>query len=138
MEFQSNPYLIWQLIPGIILLGIGLYIQSRPVKKRESNVFSAMMFAGSFWAFANVIQLISPALGWQKAWNNITYLGIMVVPTAWFLLSVKLTGFVRERIEKVEKWFWGIPVLLYLSLLTTAIHRLFFVFCTIRLTRKNA
>ncbi len=46
MEFQTNPYLIWELIPGIALIGIGLYIQSRPVKKRESNVFSLLMFAG--------------------------------------------------------------------------------------------
>jgi sigma-B regulation protein RsbU (phosphoserine phosphatase) len=127
MEFQSNPYLIWQLIPGIILLGIGLYIQSRPIKKRESNVFSAMMFGGSLWAFTNAIQLITPDIGWQKAWNSITYLGIMVIPTAWFLLTFKLTGFARERIDKLEKRLWVIPILLYLSLLTTEFHRFFFV-----------
>jgi len=127
MEFQSNPYLIWQLIPGIILLGIGLYIQSRPVKKRESNVFSAMMFGGSLWAFTNAIQLITPDIGWQRAWNSITYLGIMVVPTAWFLLSFKLTGLARKRIDKLEKWLWVIPILLYFSLLTTGFHKSFFV-----------
>jgi len=126
MEIQSNPYLIWQLIPGIITLGIGLYIQSRPIKKRESNVFSLLMFEGSLWAFANAIQLITPDPGWQRTWNNITYLGIMIIPTAWFLLSVKLTGFAREQIEKVEKWLWSVPALLYLSLLTTGYHKLFF------------
>ena len=41
MEFQTNPYLIWQLIPGVILLGIGLYIQSRPVKTRVKGIFAA-------------------------------------------------------------------------------------------------
>lgn len=127
MQFQSNPYLIWQLVPGVILLGIGLYIQSRPVKKRESNVFSALMFGGAFWAFALVLQLISPDLSWQKTWSRVSYLGIMTVPTAWFLLSVKLTGFGREWIEKVENWFWLVPIIFFVSVLTSNFHKLFFV-----------
>jgi len=127
MQFQTNPYLIWQLIPGLITLGIGLYIQSRPVKKRESNVFSALMFGGSLWAFALALQLITPNLGWQIVWNGIAYLGIMTVPTAWFLLAVKLTGFEREWIEKVEKWFWSAPILFFLFVLTSGFHKLFFV-----------
>jgi len=127
MEFQSNPYLIWQLVPGIILLGIGLYIQSQPVKKRESNVFSVLMFGGSLWAFSNVLQSISPNPGWQKAWNNVIYLGVMLIPTAWFLLSTKLTGYFQSWLQKNEKWFWGIPALFYLFLLTSDYHKLFFV-----------
>jgi len=127
MEFQTNPYLIWQLIPGLILLGIGLYIQSRPIKKRESDVFSLLMFGGSLWAFANAIQLATPNMGWQRFWNGVTYLGIMTVPTAWFLLSVKLTGFLRGWIEKIEKYLWFLPAVLYLFLLTSGFHKLFFV-----------
>jgi sigma-B regulation protein RsbU (phosphoserine phosphatase) len=126
MEFQTNPYLVWQLIPGLSLLGIGLYIQSRPVKKRESNVFSLLMFGGSWWAFANAVQWITPGLEWQRFWNNATYIGIMTVPTAWFLLSAKLTGVLRERIEKYEKYFWIPPALFYLVLLTSGWHHLFF------------
>ena len=126
MEFQTNPYLIWQVIPGMITLGIALYIQSRPAQKRESNVFSLLMYGGSLWAFANAIQLITPDMSWQRFWNGVTYLGIMVVPTAWFLLSVKLTGILRERIEKFEKYLWIPPALLYLLLLTSGWHHLFF------------
>ena len=127
MQFQTNPYLIWQLVPGVITLGIGMYIQSRPVKKRESNVFSVLMFGGSLWAFTLALQLITPDLGWQKFWNKFAYVGIMAVPTAWFLLTVKLTGFAREWIEKVEKWFWSAPVLFFLFVLASGFHKLFFV-----------
>ena len=126
MEFQSNPYLIWLLVPGLITLGIGLYIQSRPIKKRESNVFSLLMFGGTLWAFANAVQLITPDPSWQRNWTTLKYLGIMLIPTAWFLLSIKFTGYAREQIEKVEKWLWSIPALLYLSLLTNGYHKLFF------------
>jgi sigma-B regulation protein RsbU (phosphoserine phosphatase) len=126
MALQTNPYLIWQLIPATALLGIGLYIESRPVKKRESNVFSLMMFGGALWAFASAIQLITPDAPWQRFWSSITYLGIMVLPTSWFLLSVKLTGFGRNQIERFEKYLWIPPAVLYLLLLTNALHKLFF------------
>ena len=126
MEYQTNPYLVWQLIPGLILLGIAIYVQSRPVKKRVSNAFSLFLFGGSLWAFSNAIQLITPNPGWQKFWNSVSYLGIMIVPTAWFLLSVKFTGFARARIEKIEKWLWFIPAFFYLALLTSTFHNLFF------------
>jgi len=126
MEFQTNPYLIWQLIPGVILLGIGFYIQSRPVKKKESNVFSTLMFAGSLWAFADAIQLSSPDLGWQKFWNSLRYMGIMTVPTAWFLISVKFTGILRKQVGRVERYLWIIPAVIYLFTATNWVHNLFF------------
>jgi phosphoserine phosphatase RsbU/P len=127
MQFQTNPYLIWQVIPGVILFGIALYVQSRPIRKRESGAFIWMMLGGAFWAFANAIQLITPDMGWQEFWNRLTYAGIMVVPTAWFLLSVKLTGFLREKVDAFERYFYLPPALLYLLLLTSGWHKLFFV-----------
>ena len=126
MQLQTNPYLIWELLPGVILLAIGLYIQSRPVKKRESNAFSLLMFGGSLWAFSSAIQFISPNAQWQIFWNLFVYLGIMLVPTSWFLMSVKLTGFLRGPIEKFERWLWLPPALLYLGFLTAGFHKLFF------------
>lgn len=126
MKFQTNPFLVWQVIPGLILLGITLYIQSRPAKKRESGVFALLMIGGSLWAFANAIQLITQDIAWQRFWNGVTYLGIMTVPTAWFLLSVKLTGLLRNPVEKIEKYFWIPPASLYLFLLTSGLHQQFF------------
>ena len=127
MQFQTNPYLIWQVIPGVILFGIALYVQSRPIRKRESGSFIWMMLGGSLWALANAIQLVTPDMGWQVFWNRLTYAGIMVVPTAWFLLSVKLTGFLREKVETFERYFYLPPALLYLLLITSGWHKLFFV-----------
>jgi len=126
MVLQSNPYIFWQLIPGFILLWIGLYIQGYPRKKRESNIFSIFLFAGAAWAFAGAIQLVLPNFAWQKTWNAIAYIGILVIPTAWFLLSIKITGFSFERIQQFENWLWTIPIITYLILLTNDFHKLFF------------
>jgi phosphoserine phosphatase RsbU/P len=127
MQFQTNPYLIWQVIPGVILFGIALYVQSRPIRRRESGSFIWMMLGGSLWALTNAIQLVTPDMSWQVFWNRLTYAGIMIVPTAWFLLSVKLTGYLREKVEAFERYFYLPPALLYLLLFTSGWHKLFFV-----------
>jgi PAS domain S-box-containing protein len=134
MQFQSNPYLIWLAIPGLITLGIGLYIQTRPIRKRESNVLAISMFACALWSFANAIQLLSPDMTWQIVWHRILYLGVMSVPTAFFLLSVKLTGFLRQQVERVEKVLWVIPGLLFLVMLTNPLHKAFFSGVAMRYT----
>lgn len=126
MEFQSNPYLVWQIIPGFVLLGIGLYVRSRAIKKRETNVFSLLMFGAALWAFANAVQLLSPKFEWQAFWSHFKYAGIMIVPTAWCLLTVKLTGIFRTAFERVGWRIWLIPTFLYLLHLTNFIHGQFF------------
>jgi PAS domain S-box-containing protein len=126
MEFQTNPYLFWQLSSAIITLILGIYIQSRPIKKRESNTFSVLMFGGAIWSFSNAFQWIVPDLTWQQRWNTITYLGIVIIPTAWFLLAVKFTGYGRDQFEKRECLLWVIPALIYVSILTNPYHHLFF------------
>ncbi len=131
MELQTNPYLIWQLIPGIALAVIGIYILSRPVKRRESNAFITLMFGGSLWAFADAIQVMTPNVEWQSTWSNVKYIGIMLIPTAWFLLSINLTGLLRPWIRKYESYFWAFPAVFYAALLTNEYHHLFFKFADI-------
>jgi len=126
MQYQSNPYLIWQLIPTIVTLGLALYIESRPKKKRESNSFSLLMFGGAIWSFANAVQWSSPDLEWQLRWNSVLYIGIVLVPSAWFIFAVKFTGIGYEQVEKRSIWFWFVPVLTYIAILSNEYHQLFF------------
>jgi len=126
MEHQTNPYLIWQVIPGTILLLVSLYVLTRPVKKRESNAFAALMVGGSIWAFADALQVITPNMAWQAAWSNVKYFGVMLIPTSWFLLAINLTGLLRPWIKKFENYFWVFPAFSYLAMLTNGYHHLFF------------
>ncbi|HBG74875.1 MAG: hypothetical protein A2X25_07755 [Chloroflexi bacterium GWB2_49_20] len=126
MQFQTNPYLIWQLIPAFTTLWLGIYVQSRPRKKPESNVLALMMFAGAFWPLMNAIQLVSPAPAWQIFWHTATFAAIVVIPTAWFLLAVKFSGYFREQITKVQGQLFVIPTMTLLAVLTNGEHNLFF------------
>jgi phosphoserine phosphatase RsbU/P len=127
MIFQTDPYLIWLLLPFFSTLGLGFYIQSRPRKKTESGALALIMFAGAFWSLLDIIQLISPTYLWQLFWNNAAFLAVVTIPTAWFLLTVQLTGYFREILKKTKAVFFIVPGLSYLALLTNGFHKLFYL-----------
>ena len=126
MEFQTNPYLVWQIIPASITAWLGFYIKSLPRRKRESDSFAFLMFAAAIWSLGNGIQWISPNTSWQIFWNAVAYIGIVIIPTAWFLLAVKLTGYFRAQVEKLENIFLVFPALTYLAIVTNGYHKLFY------------
>jgi len=130
MTFQTNPYLIWQLLPGALTFGLALYILSRPLKRRESNSLAAVLFGGTVWSLGNAIQGSSPELPWLTFWNTFTYIGILVVPTAWLFLAVRFTGYFHDRVRAHRSWFVSIPLLTYLLILTNPIHNGFFASLT--------
>jgi PAS domain S-box-containing protein len=126
MGLQVNPYLVWQLVPGIVTLAIGLYVLTRYRGRRESGVFFVMMVGGALWAFADAIRLLSPNLEWQRMWINVVYIGVMIVPTSWFMLSTKLAGLKRGLATNLSNWAWLVPAGMYLAVLSNNRHNLFF------------
>lgn len=126
MPFQPNPYLPWQLLPALLTFALGLYILTRPLKRRETNSLAAFLFGGTLWSFGNAIQWTSPDPTWQLFWNAFTYLGILVVPTAWLFLVVRFTGLFWTPIRRRLGWFLVVPILTYLAVLTNPLHNLFF------------
>ena len=131
MEFQTNPYIIWLLIPSLFTFILGLYIQSRPRKKPESNVLALIMFACAFWSLMDAIQMVSPGLTWQIFWHTLAFLAIVTIPTAWFFLAVRFSGYLRRQVEKARYLFYIIPILTFIAAATNGYTNLFFTSSTI-------
>lgn len=127
MQIQSNPFFIWQLIPAMATLWLGLYVKSRTRKKPESNSLALMLFAESAWSLFNIIQLFNPNSPWQDFWHSISFLAIVIIPTAWFMVVTKFTGYLKESVSRYKKYFIVVPILTLVSLLTNSQHRLFFL-----------
>jgi len=132
MEYQTNPNLSWQLLSGVITLMLGVAFQLRPGEKRKSTAFSLLMFGIAIWSFGNAVQWISPDLTWQIRWNTGTYLGIVIVPTAWFLLATELSGYGRKQVERWRHLFWLMSTLIFVAILTNPYHKLFFTSFALR------
>ena len=133
MQFQKNPYLAWQLITTLIMVGIIYYIQTRPRRKRESSIFALMMFGGIIWSLANAAQWISPNITWQLRWNSLLYIGILLIPTALFLFAVRYTRIGITQVEKISMGLWILPSLTYIVIITNDFHNLFYSSQKIRL-----
>ena len=124
--FQSNPYIIWQLLPLFTTLWLGFYIESRPRKKSVSSELALLMFAGGYWSLMDVVQLASSNLQWQIFWDKAGFLAAVIIPTTWFFLSIKLTGFFQPKVKRWKYLFFIEPVFTYLAFLTNDYHRAFF------------
>ena len=126
MAYQTNPYLIWQILPGFLMFGLGLYILSRPHRRREANNLAAFLFGGTVWSLSNAIQWTSSNPAWQSFWNTFTYIGILVVPTAWIFLVSRFTGYFLPFVKRYRPVFLAVPLITYLAILTNPLHYLFF------------
>jgi len=127
MKFQSNPYLAWQVVSTMIILGIVFYIQTRPRKKSKARVLALMMFGGALWSLVNIIQWISPDFAWQASWNLLVYVGILIVPTAWFMFSIRYTGIGIILLEKLGLGIWLVPAITFIAIFTNDIHQLYYL-----------
>jgi len=127
MQIQSNPYIIWQIISTLITLGIFLYIETRPKKKPKTRLLSLLMLGGTVWSLANIIQWLSPEFDWQARWNTVVYIGILIVPTAWLLFSIKYTSIGTGFSKKIGLGFWIMPVLIYIAVISNDFHQLFYI-----------
>jgi len=83
MQFQSNPFIAWQIIAMLLTLSILLYAITRPRRKPETRPFAIMMFGATLWSIGNILQWLSPDVRWQIFFNPIVYFGIFLVPTGW-------------------------------------------------------
>jgi len=85
------------------------------------------MLGGTVWSLANIIQWLSPEFDWQARWNTVVYIGILIVPTAWLLFSIKYTSIGTGFSKKIGLGFWIMPVLIYIAVISNDFHQLFYI-----------
>ncbi|TVQ24912.1 MAG: GAF domain-containing protein [Spirochaetaceae bacterium] len=125
MALPPTPYLAWQLVPAALMALIGLSIQLRGLRTAGARAFVLLLYTGSVGALAGAIQLVSPDPLWQRLWRTVLYASVMVVPTAWFLLAVRITTISEDTLDRLGWWIWAPPALLYGLFVTTRLDGIF-------------
>lgn len=61
-------------------------------RRRETGAkaFIVLMLAIAVWSFAYVMEQFTPGLTGKVFWHNVSYIGIPLVPLAWFTLNVQI------------------------------------------------
>ena len=113
MILQMSPYTIPLLVTGVICLAATLYAY-RQRRVPGSQALLLLLLAISFWVFAYTLELNVPSLAGKLFWAKVEYFGIVLIPIAYILFSLKYV----DVFGKVKKPRRLTAVLLIIPLLT--------------------
>lgn len=103
-----------------------MVVASRRVRVRGGAEAAALMGACSLWSLLYAVQMILVDQFWKQLIDNLTFVGILAVPAAWFALSLRYTCR-GQWLYKGRQWLLAIePVLVLAAVMTNPLHWLFY------------
>jgi PAS domain S-box-containing protein len=91
MGWQYTPYVFPLFIATAIATALALLAWRRR-STPSATPFAALMLAVAVWSLAYALQLAREDLQTKVVLSNVSYLGIVVVPTAWLIFAIEYTG----------------------------------------------
>jgi len=95
---------------ALVLVGSGVadVVASVSVWRRRGspgrNSLCLVMLAAAVWSFAYALELAAPTNGDRVLWGALKYIGVTVLPAAWFVFALQYTG----RGNKPPAWLLGV------------------------------
>ena len=94
MDWQYTPYVFPLLVVTAVSTGLAFYAwKRRPAVGVVPFVW--LMLAVAEWSLVYALRLVSADLPAKLFWAKVRYLGILAVPTAWFIFVLQITD--REK-----------------------------------------
>lgn len=131
LQFHNTafPYIGALIFSGLIstLLAIKAYNTFNYRKTPFSKYFILIMLSMSLWSviYAFEVGFIDPQLKFFLA--RLEYLGIAIVPVAWFLFAAEYSGICEQFVRKYETIFFLIPFFT-IFLVLSKFHELYITF----------
>ena len=125
MILSYSAAVIYMLLAGIVsaLLTVAAWRhRSVPI----IQPFLLLMAAVTVWIFGYAGELMSSSLSTVLLLNDIEYLAIPIVPVAWLFLVLVYTGRGHYLTRRTVPFFFIIPVLVWLLVVTNLLHYLFY------------
>ena len=88
MSFQFSPYSIPLLLTGMAS-GLCAWYALRRRRQAEAVTFGLLMIALSWWSFFYALHIWGTNLETQHLFNRLKYVGVIVVPPLWLVLSLQ-------------------------------------------------
>jgi len=123
MSWQFAPHAVPLFVAGLVCTLILAYA----VRRRDvvgSRPLGVLLAGVAVWSFGASIEALVVALPDKIFWANIEYIGIVMVPTSWFVFALHYTGH-RGRLSRGRTALLLIePVLVVLGAWTNGAHGL--------------
>lgn len=92
MSWTFTPFVLPSLLAGVIAAGVALLAWPHR-NERTGRPFILFMMGLAWWAFAYAIELGHDDLAHIVLWDQIAFVGSVLVPAAFFWLAVEYAGF---------------------------------------------
>lgn len=123
MIWQQTPYTIPLIVASVVSIALGIYIWGyRP--STRGRITSIVILANSWWMLTYALELAGADLSTKVFWDKLQYLGIVVVPTGWFIYTLFYTGREKWLTSKRLMLLSFIPLITLVLALTNDYHRL--------------
>ena len=91
MAWQPTIYLLPVVIAATLSLLLAVIVGRR--SDSLAHTFAVLMLATGLWALSTTLEFSSTSPESQLFWNRMEFFGAVVVPTAWFLLTLQYAGY---------------------------------------------
>ena len=140
---EFSPFHIWSAAsPYALALGLAallcllLTVAGWRRRTRPGGMpFALMMSAATIWALLYSFELTTPGLAGKVFWAKTEYLGIVVLPIAWFLFARSYTGATKRLSPRLLALIGLIPTATVVLAATNGLHSL--VWSGLSLTTKG-
>jgi hypothetical protein len=123
MYWQFTPYVIPVILSVAISATLAIFaLRRRPTPGATS--FSLLMFAVAEWALGYALELVSPGLPAKLFWDNVSWLGAVVTPAAWFAFTLEYTGRGRWLTRRNVAFLTIEPFIILLLVWSNPLHGL--------------
>ena len=124
MNLGSVIFLL--ILSSALSLFVGVVAWRRPLAP-GSRPFAILMFAVTWWTILYALEWLLPGME-QKLWAaRLEYLGIVLVPGAWLLFTLRQAGFNRRVPNLFAAALVLAAILSLLAIATNDWHRLFYI-----------
>lgn len=124
MQFQFTPYLWPSLLAVTVALAVAAYAWMHR-RAPGASAFAALMIAVVVWSVCYSLELSGSDIATKSFWGGFKYLGIVVVPLAWFIFALQYTRREREVTRRNVILLSIIPALSAILAVTNSQHHLF-------------
>ena len=123
MYWQFTPYVFPVILAVAISAALAIFaLRRRPTPGATS--FSLLMFAVAEWALGYALELVSPGLPAKLFWDNVSWLGAVVTPAAWFAFTLAYTDRGRWLTRRNVAILTIEPLIILLLVWTNPLHGL--------------
>lgn len=119
--------------PHILSILLSCFLFTHAWKEREERGGSALLLflvGASLWSLMDFLHMVAPDASWSLLWTKLLYIGICIVPAAWFKFALQYTGRVQEKNSSRFRLLMIEPLLVQAVIWTNDCHHFFWTSST--------